>query len=79
MEIVTYPEFQRDDFAVVAQPALLNIKIPLASDGYADMTYFSSDCFHISQKSNARCKFTKNFIKKVSLIILFIADFRIRK
>jgi len=79
MEIVTYPEFQRDDFAVVAQPTLMNVKIPLASDGYADMTYLSSDCFHVSQKTNALCKFTKNSLKKVSLIILSIADFRIRK
>jgi len=60
MEIVNYPEFQRDDFVVVAQPSLMNTRIPLASDGYADMTYLSSDCFHFSQKSNARCKFTKN-------------------
>jgi len=79
MEIVTYPEFQRDDFAVVAQPTLVNAKIPLAADGYTDMTYLSSDCFHMSQKTNAFCKFTKNFLKKVSLIILSIADFRIHK
>ncbi|XP_077262344.1 phospholipase B1, membrane-associated isoform X2 [Temnothorax americanus] len=53
MEIATYPEFQRDDFTVVAQPILVNLKIPLASDGYTDMTYLSSDCFHVSQKTNA--------------------------
>jgi len=34
MEIVTCPEFQRDDFVVVAQPTLMNMRIPLASDGY---------------------------------------------
>ncbi|XP_018359808.1 PREDICTED: phospholipase B1, membrane-associated-like isoform X1 [Trachymyrmex cornetzi] len=54
MEIADYPEFQRNDFVVVAQPILMNISIPLASDGYTDMTYLSSDCFHISQKTNAR-------------------------
>ncbi|XP_012527812.1 phospholipase B1, membrane-associated isoform X2 [Monomorium pharaonis] len=54
MEIASYPEFQKDDFAVVAQPSLLGLHVPRASDGYADMTYMSSDCFHISQKSNAR-------------------------
>ncbi|XP_011688726.1 PREDICTED: phospholipase B1, membrane-associated isoform X2 [Wasmannia auropunctata] len=54
MEIATYPEFQRDDFVVVAQPTLMNLSIPLASDGYTDMTFLSSDCFHISQKTNAR-------------------------
>lgn len=63
MEIAAYPEFQRDDFVVVAQPILMNLRIPLASDGYTDMTYLSSDCFHITQKTNARCKFPKNFLK----------------
>ncbi|XP_039301947.1 phospholipase B1, membrane-associated [Solenopsis invicta] len=53
MEIASYPEFQRDDFTVVAQPTLINATIPLAPDGYADMTYLSSDCFHVSQKTNA--------------------------
>ncbi|KYN40535.1 Phospholipase B1, membrane-associated [Trachymyrmex septentrionalis] len=54
MEIADYPEFQRNDFVVVAQPTLMNISIPLDSDGYSDMTYLSSDCFHVSQKTNAR-------------------------
>ncbi|TGZ57433.1 hypothetical protein DBV15_11347, partial [Temnothorax longispinosus] len=53
MEIATYPEFQKDDFTVVAQPILVNLTIPLGSDGYTDMTYLSSDCFHVSQKTNA--------------------------
>jgi len=66
MKIVTYPEFQRDDFVVVAQPTLMNLRLPLASDGYTDMTYLSSDCFHFSQKSHAHCKFTKNSLKKIS-------------
>lgn len=62
MEIATYSEFQRDDFVVVAQPVLINSNLPRASDGYADMTYLSSDCFHLSQKTNALCKFTKKFL-----------------
>lgn len=62
MEIATYPEFQRDDFTVVAQPVLMNLRLPLASDGYTDMSYLSTDCFHISQKTNALCKCTKNFL-----------------
>ncbi|XP_011882065.1 PREDICTED: phospholipase B1, membrane-associated-like isoform X2 [Vollenhovia emeryi] len=53
MEIAAYPEFQRDDFAVVAQPLLMNLSLPIASDGYTDMSYLSSDCFHITQKTNA--------------------------
>ncbi|XP_076764145.1 phospholipase B1, membrane-associated [Xylocopa sonorina] len=52
-EIADYPEFHRDDFTVVAQPTIKNVFIPRAEDGYADMTYLSADCFHISQKTNA--------------------------
>jgi len=78
MEIVTYPEFQRDDFVVVAQLTFMNMRIPLALDGYVDMTYLSIDCLHFNQKSNACCKFTKNSLKKI-LMILSIVDFRIRK
>lgn len=57
MEIATYPEFQRDDFTVVFQPVTVNVSLPKASDGFADMTYLSTDCFHINQKGNALCKF----------------------
>ncbi|EZA61436.1 Phospholipase B1, membrane-associated [Ooceraea biroi] len=53
LEIAASPEFQRNDFAVVAQPLMMDASIPLASDGYSDITYLSSDCFHISQKANA--------------------------
>ncbi|XP_026673230.1 phospholipase B1, membrane-associated-like isoform X2 [Ceratina calcarata] len=53
-EVAEYPEFHREDFTVVALPVLKNSMIPLAEDGYSDMSYLSSDCFHISQKSNAR-------------------------
>ncbi|XP_012527810.1 phospholipase B1, membrane-associated [Monomorium pharaonis] len=67
MEIASYPEFQKDDFAVVAQPTLLNLTLPLASNGDIDPTYFSSDCFHISQKTNARIanKFWNNLFEPV--------------
>jgi len=78
MEIVTYPEFQRDDFAVVVQPTLVNTKFPLASDGYTDLTYLSSDCFHFSQKNNARCKFTKNFLKKLSIDTMIFTLWNVR-
>ncbi|XP_032666732.1 phospholipase B1, membrane-associated-like [Odontomachus brunneus] len=53
IEISTYSEFQKNDFAVVAQPLTLDLRLPLASDGYSDTTYFSDDCFHITQKANA--------------------------
>ncbi|CAK9829553.1 Phospholipase B1, membrane-associated [Anthophora retusa] len=53
-EIATYTEFQTDDFTVVAQPTLKRVTIPLAEDGFSDTSYLSSDCFHVSQKANAR-------------------------
>lgn len=48
LELAASPEFQRDDFAVVAQTILLDVTIPLTPNGY-----MSTDCFHISQKGNA--------------------------
>jgi len=56
LEIAAFPEFQRDDFVVVAQPITLHVKLPLASNRSVDMTYLSADCFHVSQKANAWCK-----------------------
>ncbi|XP_014487737.1 PREDICTED: phospholipase B1, membrane-associated-like [Dinoponera quadriceps] len=53
MEISIYPEFQRDDFAVITQAIILDLSIQLASDVYADTTYFTIDCFHYSQKTIA--------------------------
>ncbi|XP_076763921.1 phospholipase B1, membrane-associated-like [Xylocopa sonorina] len=52
-EIADYPEFHRDDFTVVSLPTLKNITVPLAKDGYADLSYLSADCFHVGQKANA--------------------------
>ncbi|XP_017881302.1 phospholipase B1, membrane-associated-like [Ceratina calcarata] len=52
-EVVAYPEFHKNDFTVVALPTLKRIQLPLAEDGLADPSYLSSDCFHVSQKTNA--------------------------
>ncbi|XP_015436568.1 PREDICTED: phospholipase B1, membrane-associated-like isoform X2 [Dufourea novaeangliae] len=52
-EVADYPEFHRDDFTVVTLPALTRVTIPLLEDGYADLSYLSYDCFHVSQKTNA--------------------------
>ncbi|XP_006618964.1 phospholipase B1, membrane-associated-like isoform X4 [Apis dorsata] len=53
-EIADYPEFHRNDFTVVALPFLKNSMLPLTEDGYYDLSYLSTDCFHLNQKSNAR-------------------------
>ncbi|KOX78275.1 Phospholipase B1, membrane-associated, partial [Melipona quadrifasciata] len=42
-EVVDYPEFHRNDFTVVVSPILKHVKIPLAEDGYIDLSYLSAD------------------------------------
>lgn len=44
----------REDFAVVAQPFLRELKFPRTANGMSDFTYMSLDCFHLSQKGYAR-------------------------
>ncbi|KAH8324831.1 hypothetical protein KR074_007051 [Drosophila pseudoananassae] len=53
MDIARQPEFQRDDFAVVAHPLISNIQGPTLPDGSTDWRIFSHDCFHFSQRGHA--------------------------
>ncbi|XP_074541526.1 phospholipase B1, membrane-associated-like [Halichoeres trimaculatus] len=41
----------RSDFTVVIQPFLREITVPRLPDGRPDRSYFSADCFHLSQKA----------------------------
>uniref|UniRef100_A0A4W5MWQ8 Si:ch211-214p16.3 n=1 Tax=Hucho hucho TaxID=62062 RepID=A0A4W5MWQ8_9TELE len=43
-----------NNFTVVLQPFLRDIIIPVTEDGRPDRTYFSPDCFHLSQKAQTR-------------------------
>lgn len=41
------------DFTVNLQKFTSNIDLPLKANGESDLTGFSIDCFHLSQKGNA--------------------------
>ncbi|XP_077095743.1 phospholipase B1, membrane-associated [Siphateles boraxobius] len=41
-----------DNFTVVLQPFFRNVFLPLLEDGRPDRSYFSPDCFHLSQKAH---------------------------
>lgn len=42
-----------DNFTVVLQPFLREIFLPRLEDGRPDRSYFSPDCFHLSQKAHS--------------------------
>ncbi|KAF7667277.1 hypothetical protein LDENG_00069390, partial [Lucifuga dentata] len=43
----------KEDFAVVLQPFLHNSFVPYIGEGEADTSFFSVDCFHISDRAHA--------------------------
>ncbi|XP_076397697.1 phospholipase B1, membrane-associated-like isoform X2 [Megachile rotundata] len=53
-EVANYPEFNKKDFTVTVVSTLRKATMPKNERGIGDMTYFSADCFHVSQKVNAR-------------------------
>ncbi|GAB0096524.1 Phospholipase B [Sergentomyia squamirostris] len=54
-EISNMEEFHnKDDFAVTIQPFTDKIFIPRKANGLSDFSYMSKDCFHLSQKAQAR-------------------------
>ncbi|XP_015108708.1 phospholipase B1, membrane-associated [Diachasma alloeum] len=66
-EVAAYPEFQREDFSVVAQPLFVNYTWPTLPDGTADFRYMSADCFHFSQLGNERMTYSvwRNMLEPV--------------
>lgn len=57
-DVAEYPEFHTEDFTVEVLPGIKQVTIPLAEDGYPDLSYMAYDCFHVSQKANALCKYS---------------------
>ncbi|XP_023133127.2 phospholipase B1, membrane-associated [Amphiprion ocellaris] len=41
-----------DNFTVVLQPFFREVFLPMAEDGRPDRSYFTPDCFHLSQKAH---------------------------
>ncbi|CAF0965028.1 unnamed protein product [Adineta steineri] len=56
-----------NDFTVVLQPFMEHMKVPATSNGLADFSYFSPDCFHFSQKGHeaAAIELWNNMMQKV--------------
>ncbi|OWK10468.1 hypothetical protein Celaphus_00005418 [Cervus elaphus hippelaphus] len=53
LSTLSYQYLQREDFAVVVQPFFQNTLVPLNKRGGADLTFFSEDCFHFSERGHA--------------------------
>nr|XP_020741977.1 phospholipase B1, membrane-associated [Odocoileus virginianus texanus]XP_020741978.1 phospholipase B1, membrane-associated [Odocoileus virginianus texanus]XP_020741979.1 phospholipase B1, membrane-associated [Odocoileus virginianus texanus]XP_020741980.1 phospholipase B1, membrane-associated [Odocoileus virginianus texanus] len=53
LSTLSYQYLQREDFAVVVQPFFQNTLVPLNKRGDADLTFFSEDCFHFSERGHA--------------------------
>ncbi|XP_062864135.1 phospholipase B1, membrane-associated isoform X2 [Trichomycterus rosablanca] len=43
----------REDFAVVLQPFFQNTAVPMGADRQPDLSFFSVDCFHFTERSHA--------------------------
>ncbi|XP_075216312.1 phospholipase B1, membrane-associated-like isoform X2 [Lycorma delicatula] len=58
VEVGMVPTHTTEDFAVVTQPFAWKLLFPVRLDNngntVTDITYLSHDCFHLSQKANAR-------------------------
>ncbi|KAG2468570.1 PLB1 Phospholipase, partial [Polypterus senegalus] len=63
-----------DDFTVVLQPFFRDVPTPLTEDGRPDRSFFSADCFHLSQKSHSQMAraLWNNMVREVTLPVSLI-------
>ncbi|KAJ8939581.1 hypothetical protein NQ314_011078 [Rhamnusium bicolor] len=54
IEISNSPEFDLDDFTVIAHYFTLDYTFPTTTQGRIDYSYLSEDCFHFSEKGHSR-------------------------
>lgn len=59
-DVAKNPEFHTEDFTVEILPAIKNVIVPVAEDGYSDLSYMAYDCFHLAQKAHALCEYDFN-------------------
>nr|CAI5857247.1 unnamed protein product [Callosobruchus analis] len=57
IEIANSHEFDLEDFTVIPLNMTLNYTFPKHPDGRTNYGYLSSDCFHLSERGHARCKY----------------------
>ncbi|XP_044233265.1 phospholipase B1, membrane-associated-like [Thunnus albacares] len=50
-ELVESGRYDKPDFTVVVQPFFREVIVPKLPDGRPDRSFFSADCFHLSQKA----------------------------
>ncbi|CAG9863729.1 unnamed protein product [Phyllotreta striolata] len=54
LEVCNLPEFDLDDFTVIPHQFTLNYTFPTTPDGELDFSVLAPDCFHFSEKGQAR-------------------------
>lgn len=57
IEVSSYSEFDLDDFTVIPHYFTLEQSLPSTPQGKPDYTFFSVDCFHLSEKGQSLCKY----------------------
>lgn len=57
LEVSNMAEFDLDDFTVIPHLFTMNYSIPRTPSGKIDFGFLAPDCFHFSEKAQARCMY----------------------